>query len=257
MYGYFNFDDSQHSVRIRNVQLPHSADSVKYEGVKLFLTDLLTGIDFEMKDTVLNVNGQITNNYVINHPLGAGGKYGVRLEDGNGITSTSFTMPSNSMHSVRFDTLDGCYQAQQFYFTNVESDEFIILEAGVCYAGLTHWGTIQSVQKPEHIEGTDTVYMRLNLNNILVDIFPPPPEVTVGVPPVTWLPSVRCQQLESDEIQIRYIHFGADWNVIREAGFLEEGILDASTVENGVGFIGGINTGSFSFYADRPQPSTF
>jgi hypothetical protein len=257
VYGAIELDQDSNFVRVRDVTIPFLSDTTGYEDLKVYF-QLPDGSRKQLEKRIRTLRGNNTFNYVIREPLEPRKEYTVILEDDtNAPTIANAITPGLSYHTVKPDTADGCFQKIRFTFHNVLPTEYIIAEAGVNFNGNVVWGTVKSVEVPTHETGTDKFSMFVSVNNLMVDIFPPPPEATIGIPPVSWLPSIRCYELESDEMYLRYIHFGKGWEIFQEVGFFEEELLESGTVENGLGFFGAIKRGMITFYSDRPTPSGF
>ncbi|MCR9133886.1 MAG: hypothetical protein NXI08_15020 [bacterium] len=248
-YGALDLGKSTNAIRIRNVSTPFLIDStIGYEDVNLFFIDPSTDTELQLPDTVINFNGNYTYNYLLRQNLQPSSTYGVKLVfDGGQESSTTITTPAITIADTTPDKASNCRQNLRISFKNVKRPEFINAEVGVLYQGSMHWAPIQTIQTPEFIDGLDEMELQLTVTNLLVDIFPPPPEATINIPPRFWLPTVSCNELDEPTMYIRYIHFGPEWEQFRGTEFLSDMFVDSETIENGIGFIGAIRRDSFSF----------
>lgn len=248
-YGALDIDEPLNSIRIRNVSTPFLIDSViGYEDVNVFFTDFSTNTETQLADTIINFNGNFTYNYLLREDLQPSSQYGIKIvyDDGNESTTTVNT-PAVTIADTTPDKASNCRQNMRISFKNVMRPEFINAEVGVLYQGTMRWAPIQTIQTPEFIAGQDEMELQLTVTNLLVDIFPPPPEATIGVPPRFWLPTVSCDELDEYKMYIRYIHFGPEWEHFRGTEFLSDMFVDSETIENGIGFIGAIRRGTIEF----------
>ena len=155
--------------------------------------------------------------------------------------------PGVSFADTTPDQSNGCVQEMRIFFANVHEPEFVLADVGVLHEGRMKWAPIGSVDQVDHVPGSDRMEVKLTVTNLLVDIFPPPPEATIGIPPRFWLPTVSCTELDQQTIFLRYIHFGKEWESFRDSEFLDFDFIDSGDVENGIGFVGAIRRGEFSF----------
>lgn len=248
-YGALDIDKPVNSIRIRNVSTPFLIDSVTgYEDVNVFFTDFSTNTETQLADTIINFNGNYTYNYLLREDLQPSSQYGIKIvyNDGNESTTTVNT-PAVTIADTTPDKASNCRLNMRISFKNVKRPEFINAEVGVLYQGSMQWAPIQTIQTPEFLDGKDEMELQLTVTNLLVDIFPPPPEATIGIPPRFWLPTVSCDELDEYKMYIRYIHFGPEWEQFRGTEFLADMFVDSETIENGIGFIGAIRSGTLEF----------
>ncbi|MBO6795164.1 MAG: hypothetical protein JJ895_14740 [Balneolaceae bacterium] len=248
-YGALDVDKDLNSIRIRNVSNPFLVDSiVGYEDVSVFFSDFSTNTEVQLQDTIINFNGNYTYNYLIREDLQPASQYGITIRfDGDQESKATFTTPGLSFADTTPDKSSGCFQLMRISFKNIKRPEYVRAEVGVIYQGEERWAEIKTVDQIDYVEGRDEMEVKLTVTNLLVDIFPPPPEATINIPPRLWLPTVRCQELDVYTLFIRYIHFGPEWEIFRGTDFLDLTFIDSETIENGLGFIGAIKQGATQF----------
>jgi len=248
VYGSLDIDDKQHAIRVKNVSVPFLADSsIGYDGLKVYF-QYPDNKSIQLQDTIINFNGNYTYNYLLKDQLQPATEYSLKLifdedqEAYSTISTPGITIPDSIP-----ERLNSCYQVVRIFFENVKNPEFINADVGVIYQGQMQWAKIGRVDKIDYVSDTNRMEVRLSVTNLLVDLFPPPPEATVGIPPRFWLPTVNCNELDQFTMFFRYIHFGKEWKDFRGTEFLDLDFLDSGDIQNGVGFIGAIRQGEFSF----------
>ncbi len=248
VYGALDVDDDQHRIRVRNVSIPFLSDSaLGYDDISVFF-EYPDNRTVQLEDTVINFNGNYTYNYLIDGRLEPNSEYSVKLRfDDNEEATSIISTPRVSFVDTTPDQSNGCDLEMRIFFQNVDEPEFVIAEVGVQYDGKANWATIGTVDKIEHVPNSDRMEVKLSITNLLVDIFPPPPEATIGIPPRFWRPTVSCTELDQQTIFLRYIHFGKEWEEFRDTEFLDLQFVDSDDVENGIGFVGAIRRGETSF----------
>lgn len=248
VYGSLDVDEEQHRIRVRNVSVPFLADSaIGYDDISVFF-QYPDDSFVQLEDTIINFNGNYTYNYLIDGQLEPDTEYAVQLRFNETEEATSIiSTPRVSFVDTTPDQSNGCDQELRIFFQNVDEPEFVIAEVGVRYDGSAHWAPIGTVAKIEQVPNSDRMEVQLSVTNLLVDIFPPAPEATIGIPPRFWRPTVSCTQLDEFTMYLRYIHFGKEWEEFRDSDFLDFQFVDSDDVENGIGFVGAIRRGETSF----------
>lgn len=247
VYGALNVEEDSHRIRVRNVTIPFLSDSLKgYEDIAVFF-NYPDGQTVQLEDTVINFNGNYTYNYLLDGTLEPDSEYSLRLEFDDQEATSIISTPGISNGDSTPDQSNGCAQTIRIFINNIKQPEFTLVDVGVEHDGKRKWASVGAVDEFDHIEGTDRMEVELTVTNLLVDIFPPPPEATIGIPPRFWRPTVECDELDLNTMYFRYIHFGKEWEIFRDTDFLDDVFIDSGDIENGIGFIGAIRTGEFSF----------
>ncbi|MBO6537339.1 MAG: hypothetical protein JJ966_14035 [Balneolaceae bacterium] len=254
VYGAVELNEDKNLIRIRDVSIPFLADSsVGYNDIDVSLKEVETGRNIGLRDTTINYNGNYTLNFIIQEDLQPRVAYTFEISyENEEIVYSTFTMPGVGTLRINRDPVQDCYHKVRFTWDNVLAPEYVLAEAGVNYNGQTFWGEVERVDEPDHVPGTNTMDMELTVRNLLVDIFPPPigGEGASNTPPEFWKPEVECHQLDNNEIYIRYIHFGPEWEQFEETDYYVFDMLDSGQIENGIGFLGGIRRGILTFSVD-------
>lgn len=254
VYGAVELNEELNLIRIRDVSIPFLADSsLGYDDIDVSLTEVGSGRSISLRDTTIDYNGNYTLNFVVEEDLQSRIAYNFAIRyNEDEIVQSTFTMPGVGGLTISRDPVQNCYHKVRFTWDNVLAPEYILAEAGVNYEGQTYWGEVERVDEPDHVPGTNTMDMELTVRNLLVDIFPPPigGEGSTSAPPEFWPPEVECFELDNNEIYIRYIHFGPEWEQFEETDYYIFDMLDSGQIENGIGFLGGIRRGMLTFYVD-------
>lgn len=253
VYGALNVEDELHSVRVRNVTIPFLSDSaLGYDDINVFFHYPDNRV-VQLRDSVINFNGNYTYNYLIDGALEPDSEYRIQLTfDGDQEANSIISTPGISNGDSTPDQSNGCEQQIRIFFNNVKSPEFVLADVGVEHDGKLKWAPIGTVDQIDHVPNSDRMEVKMTVTNLLVDIFPPPPEATIGIPRRFWRPTVNCQELDAFTMYFRYIHFGKEWEGFRDSEFLDFNYIDSGDIENGIGFVGAIRTGEFSFNFTYP-----
>lgn len=251
VYGAIELNEEENYIRIRDVSIPFLSDSAAgYELISARLEEVATRREIALKDTIINFNGNYTHNYLIGEELQPRVAYSFTIYDELGESVHSvFTMPGINTHRINQNQVQNCWQPIRFTWDNVIAPEYILAYAGVNYNGRRFWGEVQRVDEPDHVPGENRMEMVLTVRQLLVDIFPPPigGEGASSTPVEFWPPEVECPELDNNEVYIRYIHFGPDWEQFEETDYYIFDFLDSGEIENGIGFLGGIRRDEFMF----------
>ena len=253
LYGAMNLSEADNYVRIKYQDTPFFVDSSELRPITASIEELESGEVKQLQEYVIPQSSFPTRNFLYQKELEPRKQYQITVNGEEGeTTNASFLTPGVTQPFDIFPPVDCTVEKIYFRFDNVSESEQIIFQAGVNYEGSKHWGTIESVDQFRRLEGEDAVYVRLTARNLLVDIFPPPSEATVNVPPRFWVPSVRCSELDNLQFTIRYFHFSSDWDSVIETGEEAVNWLESGTVTDGIGFIGGVNIGEYTFTVQFP-----
>ena len=140
IYGAIDIDKEVNNIRVRDISTPLLADSTMgLDNLSVFFGLLESNDQVELTDTVINFNGNFTNNFLLEGPLEPATEYELALnsslvEDAKVILTTpGITITGNTP-----ETSVGCNDDIRIYFENVKKPEFVNVEVGVVYQGREH-----------------------------------------------------------------------------------------------------------------------
>ncbi|MCR9132450.1 MAG: DUF4249 domain-containing protein [bacterium] len=262
MYGALNLSDTVHVVRVKNTQTYLLQDSTSLEPIEVEFEDISAGTQSRLDPMVINFNGNYTLNFPIRKQLVPEASYRITARGPDGKSSTAIvttpgiTIPSVDTLGINNDTGFGepdteCRTEHEFVFANVKEGEQIFMFSGFDYNGRKIWARTRTVDKPTRIANTDSLTARLSIRHFLFDHFPLNDERFVHVNPRFWPATVDCDELNSNEITIRYYHLSSDWEFLDGEDVSTDNLFESGSVENGIGFIGGMNSGEFSYHFNQ------
>jgi len=250
IYSAMSVNESTNYVRVRKLDTPLLADSSIGVDAVVTFTDLSTGQQTELRDTVVNFSGNYTQNFIVDEELVLDNQYEINVEGLDGRSSRSIATTPLETELFFTPTVDTifCETRLKFIFNNVRKPEFVDMEIGVEYKGKIHWAIMEIVGKLEHAEGSNEMFVFMSPRNLLVEVFTPPLPDNPFFDFYRLMPTVRCHELDSNTFRIRYRHFGPEWGTVRP-WFNSSGPLDieAGDIERGIGFFGAYNSGEISF----------
>lgn len=252
IYGAIELNKENNSIRIKDVLVPFFTDSSEFnKNLTVNLIELETGNAISLRDTIVNYEGNFTQNYVIEELIQPSKSYAFSIIDHerDEIISSTFSMPAQSSHSINHEVVPDCEEPIRFTWSNVLENENIIVEAGILYEGAELWKQIEIINTPKFVLGKDEMEMEISFRQILVDFFPPPSrgEGSTNIPLDFWRPTVNCFELDTNIVQIRYTHLSEDWKNLDGKSHTIFELIDSEEIENGIGFLGGFKRSEFSF----------
>lgn len=255
VYGALEVGNDRNVIRVRNLLEPFSADSAFPFDAAVTFTDLQTGETSQLRDSVVSFEVGKTHNFILEEELELDSKYQItveRADDGASATSIA-TTPGLTDASFFPQEFILCETNIEFRFNNVEPTEFVQMEVGAVYQNELHWAPMKIVGKIEYDNQLDIMKVIMSPRNLLVEVFPPVLPDNPYFDPFTLFPTVSCDQLDSNEIMIRYKHFGPEW----QPGLtIENGSIDIESgdIENGLGFFGAYRVDSFTVpLSEQPE----
>jgi len=259
IYGALDLSKNSNVIRVKKSTSFLLQDSISMEPFNVTFTDIENNSTVTLNPEIINFNGNFTFNFPIDYPIQADSRYEVTMTDSEGQQSSVIAKtPGISIPSV--DTLGinnfgplffentRCTTEHRFIYSNVKMREQIFMFSGVSYKGRTIWARTRTVDEPTRIANTDSLTALLSVRQLLLDHFPLNDERYVNINPRQWPVTVDCDELDSNEIQIRYFHFSEDWEALDGEDISTEFLSDSGAVENGNGFFGGMNTDEFSYH---------
>lgn len=254
VYGVLDIGKDPNYIRVRDLTVPFLTDSAKNLDAVVTFEDLAAGTESTLRDTVVNFSGNITHNFIVEQQLQPDQAYMLTVErsDGVRVTSTAYTpgvtvVELSERPNQNGDINVGCFAPLTFTFKNVVEPEFVRMEVGFLYEGTTHWAEVGKVAQLEHVAGRDETTVTMTPTNLLVEVFPPGGIDNPALNPRFLTPTVRCDELDSDLVRLRYIHFGPEWASIDEQKVGALNPLESPVINDGLGFLGALRRGAFSF----------
>lgn len=255
IYGMLSLDDSTHYIRIRDVTIPFLSDSAKRIDASVTIEDLQEGSTQQLHDSLVSFSGNYAHLFIFKKKLQPKSAYKltVRRSDGTTVTSTATTPDITEVELSKKPEDDGrtvidCTESVFFTYKNVRKPEWILMEVGFEYEGKIHWARIKDVAQMKYRDNTDEMFVRMSPRNLLFEVFPETHWIPHGNDPLLGIPLVRCFQLDSRLVRIRYIHFGPEWYLIDEERIGPVNTLDSPDITGGLGFFGAYRRDSFEFY---------
>lgn len=247
VYGFLEVKEKPNFVRVKDLSVPFDAIDQIYLDAMVTFEDLDRGTSVVLEDSVVQFGQNITHNFIIDEKIRPNGGYRITVErsDGKKVESLATAPGITEVHAEPIDDVD-CEQQIDFTFSNVPDPEQVQMEVGFFHENQMRWQEIGIVAQLERT-GEDELFVHMSPRNLLVEVFTPNLEGEDGrpIPPRFLMPTVSCNELQSNEAQIRFIHFGPEWAAIKPVRPPEPtNILD---VTNGLGFFGAIHRDSFTF----------
>lgn len=255
VYGALKVGESPNYIRVRDLLQPFNSDTTEDLGATVTFTDLSTGESTVLRDTSVVFSGNITYNYILEEDLKLDNQYRITVEgsDGRSVSSIATTPRQTIADHQPDDEFVFCETTLDFTFDNVEPPEFVQMEIGVEYNGQYHWAPMEIVGDIEYDPVTEKMVVEMSPRNLLVEVFPPIIPDNPYFNPYLLFPTVGCDDLDSNIIQIRYTHFGPEWGTGRPQ---ENSPIDIESglIENGLGFFGAYRTDTLMVqFFDEPE----
>lgn len=248
LYGALSMSADTNYVRIRKLDTPLFADSLTSLDATVTFTHLETGQSVVLSDTIVNFDGNFTRNFLVTEQLEIDSRYEITVERSDGARATSVaTTPLVTIQNMEFAGPIQCETPIDFVYGNVRFPEYIQMEIGVEYQGQMHWALMEVVGVLRHRENADEMYVRMSPRNLLVEIFTPIIPDNPFFDRYRLFPTVSCNQLDTGEFFIRYLHYGPEWLPARRDLFTSPINIESGDVENGLGFVGAYRIETFSF----------
>lgn len=231
VYGALNVHEDVNYIRIKDLNAPLVEDSTRTFEATVSLENLQTGTSEVLKDTTVQFENVYTHNFRSTLEITPATKYRVTVEHPNGrTTQATATTPRIAETSVEPKHAD-CETPITITFEPVQDPNDLDVTIGIKRSGKMRW--ISSFH-PSPGNGDDAAHLSFTPLNVLDAIF----KLNLNKPDHP----VWCHQLDSDEMTIRYTHYGPD--------FFGDTPSDSLNVPGGVGRFGGMYDDSFSFTID-------
>ena len=247
VYGALEVGKSQNIIRVRNLTDPFfSSDSSGNIDATVIFTDLETGEATQLRDSLVKFSGNLTHNFILEENLELDKQYQLTVERSDGISVSSIaTTPSLTRHNYQPEVSILCETRIRFRYYNVDPPEQVQMEIGAIYQVEVHWAIMDLVGDIEYNNGIDAMEVYMSPRNLLVEIFTLPLPDNPYFDPYRLMPTVSCDELDTDEIFIRYYHYGEEWSTGKPFEF---GQIDTESgdVDNGLGFFGAYRVETFT-----------
>lgn len=243
VYGALDVDRNTNFIRVKDTRVPAIPDSlIPFEGIVTF-EDLEEGTVTELNKPEVTIGGYYVNNFILTESLEPGKRYRLKVEspDGKSVTTTT-RVPEITDVSVQPDSVVNCEEMIEFTFSNVKFPEHVRMEVG--FGGA--FSEIGLVAQLEHREDADEMFVKMNIRNLLVEVYPPSRQTIINALDPRDLSSERFLCSSFDRFVIRYTHYGPEWDIF-SPGFFPHDPLQWQDVENGLGFMGSFRTGFFTY----------
>ena len=247
VYGAIELGSDQNYVRVRNVEQQFLSDTDDWNDFTVTLENLTTGVTTILEDSITQLRGNYTFNYLIDQTLRSRDEFLLTVSDGEAghELKARTKIPGITIDTPHVDSVFSCRQQQTFTFGNVPADEFIYMEVGFELDGYTSWGSVGTVDTLAHIDG-DQMTVSLSIKDLLVEVFGPT-QNTVANTPRRQEPFVSCARVDSSTVNVRYYQFSQEWKHVVDNSFLPDEILESGVIENGLGFFGSYYTSGYTF----------
>ena len=251
-YGTIEVGKTPNVVRVKDLNDAFLADSTEFNGTITF-TDLETGESTTPIDSVVQFSAGFTHNFIIDQEIKPNTSYILEAVRTDGLTAESIANTPAVTDVFLFPVQDSfnCEQNITFRFENVVPPEFIDLQVVVIYENERKSSDMRFfLQEFRRIDNEDTTEITLSPHNLLVEVFPP--ESLLNNPnldPFSVNPMVGCAQLDSDQMELVFTHYGQEWATARPIirGLID---FDSGDVTNGLGIFGGFYRNTIQFLID-------
>lgn len=255
VYGALSMDQATNYIRVRDVTVPFLSDSAQRLDATVIFEDLQQPAGTELEGYPVDFSGNFAHIFTLNWQLQPRRAYKLSVErsDGLTVTSTATTPGITKVELSKPPDADArvvadCTEPITFTYKNVKDPEWVLMEVGFEYQQELHWARIKDVAELKYKEDSDQMFVRMSPRNLLFEVFPETHWIEHGGDPLLGIPLVRCFQLDTNLVRIRYTHFGPEWVRIDEERRGPLNTLESPDIEGGLGFLGAYRKGSFVFY---------
>lgn len=245
IYGAINLHETEHVIRVRDLNTFHQdSNSINLDAVVTFY-DLENGTSQSLSDSVVQFPANYTHNFILEKDFVPRTPYRVTVERSDGLSvSSDFTTPGiTETHIVPSFGPYSCFTELQLVFQNVLPDEQIRWEIGFRYNEETYWKELTNHCPQTYDQKKSQLIISMDTRGFLNTIFPKPMEN--GLCRFKSDPEITCMDLDSDVVQIRYLHLGPEWNLVFPARHPDP--VAVGSIQNGLGFLGAYRQDAFSY----------
>lgn len=232
VYGALDINADTNYIRVRNLNTPLVGDSTRTLEATVTFENSRTGTSMVLEDSIVQFEGVYTHNFRTTADITPNTEYRVTVEHPDGRTAqATATTPAIAKTSV--DPRGGdCETPIRITFDPVASAGQLDPELGFNYGGTRRWTPTFRPQTTGVAPGQ--VFLQFTPKQLLDAVFKP--DSPFGGKEV-W-----CHELDSEDLYVRYTHFGPD--------FSEDSSSDSLNVPGGIGQFGGFYEDSFEFEID-------
>lgn len=241
IYGYLDIHEEQNYIRIKDINQPHRSDATEAIDAVVTLENIYTGITETLEDSTVEFDGVFTHNFRTTMDITPDTRYRVTAERSDGVTKTvTATTPPIANVTVE-PTGENCLTPIELILEPVHDRNDISLEIGFTLNDHRFWVRMQpDIPGMQNDNSEDDLfYLLFAPIDILDEVFNPP----FGGGERRW-----CHELDTDQLYVRYTHFGPDF--FDETASDSAGVVD---IPGGTERFGGLYNDSFSITIDTSK----
>lgn len=234
IYGYLNIYKNVNYIRIKNLNTSINQDTTGEIDAEITFENLDNGLTETLEDTIVEFNGVKTNNFKTTLDINPETEYRVKVEGSDGKTTSAMaTTPPIAQTNVT-PKVPNCTTQVDLNFEPVRDQLALQAEIGFSYNAKTYW-----IRGNRFLNETEEgVIISVTPFRILEGIFAVPP----GPDGSYQEGEVFCHELDSEEFEVRYTHYGPD--------LFANTITDTLRIPGGAGRFGALYRDSFTFDID-------
>jgi hypothetical protein len=232
VYGALDIDSDVNFIRVKDLNTPLVAESTRTLDATVTLKNLSSGASSVLQDSVVEFQDVYTHNFRSTMEIRPSTEYRVTVEhpDGRKTQAIGTTPPIADPDATPAD--EDCLTPVTVNLGQVPESTSIDIDVGVQFAGERSWLPFCDGCSPK--SGSTFTFSFTPLE-VLDGIFKQNRQYPNRHP-------VWCHNLDTDEMYVRYEHYGPD--------FYGDTPSDSLTVPGGLGRFGGYYDASFSFEID-------
>lgn len=246
IYGAIDLHDYENVIRVRDLNVFHNdSNSINLDATVTF-HDLKNGTSRVLRDSIIKFPENFTHNFILEKNLEPRSPYKVTVERSDGAsTSSMFTTPGITNVSILPTGTDfNCSREFRISFQNVLPLEIIRWEVGFEYRKSIHWLEFSRFCGQVYEESLQRLLVTTRPVLLLDQVFPDSQDGFFDCDKIP-TPLVRCKDLDSGTVHLRYLHLGPEWQKVFP--IYPNDPLDIDAVANGLGFLGAYREGSSTF----------
>lgn len=238
--------ETKHVIRVRDLNVFHQDSSSINLDAEVTFYDLENGTSQSLRDSTVQFPANYTHNFILKKEFVPRKPYRVTVERSDGLSvSSDFTTPGVTEAHVFpfFNEGLSCFRTVEVTFGNLLPNEQIRWEIGFRYNEETYWKELTNKCPQTYDHDRNQLIISMDTRGFLNTIFPKP--MDNGLCRFGTDPEVSCRDLDSDEVQIRYLHLGPEWNLIFPVRPSDP--VDVGSIQNSLGFLGAYRRGTLSY----------
>lgn len=245
VYGAINLEETEHVLRVRDLNTFHQDSNSIHIDADVTFYDLENGTSQSLRDSVVQFPANYTHNYILDKKFEPRQPYRITVERSDGLSvSSEFTTPGVPEAYI-FPFAEGlsCFTTVLITFRNLPPDEQIRWEIGFQYNGQIYWRELTNQCPQNYYPERNELVVSMDTRGLLNTVFPPPS--SNGLCRFGSSPEVSCSDLNSNEVQIRFLQLGPEWDLIFPVRPSDP--VDVGSIQNGLGFLGAYHRGSLEY----------